>query len=653
MTRAAMMMRPLMAAALTILLALDPRPGAANPSATALAEAMAHAARNDWDAARTSAEAGGPVARDVVEWSRLRAGEGLLGEYEDFLKRRPDWPGLPFLRQKGEVAVARSTTPGRVTAWFADNRPATGAGAVALVRALMALGRTEEAMTEARRAWQALSFTAEDEAALLQLAPDLGAAAHQARLDRLLWDGDRTEAERMLPRVSAGWQALARARLALRTNADGFDALIAAVPADLAGDPGLAFERFVWRMKRDRYDDAAALILDRGSDPTSLGRPDLWADRRAVLTRAVLRRGDPAKAYRIAASHGLTEGGKFADLEFLAGFIALRHLGEPARALEHFRHLETGVATPISTSRAMYWQGRALEAAGDQAGALADYRRAAQHQTAYYGLLAAEKLGLSLDASLLSDAKASPGWRQAGFVNSSVMEAAMLLLHAGNRTLAKRFMLHLAETQDATGLHQMADMALEIGEPHIAVLLAKQAAERGVILPHAYFPVVGMIPDGLPVSRAFALSIARRESEFDPAARSGAGARGLMQVMPATGEMMARKLGMEHDVSRLSSDPAYNAKMGAAYLAQLVEEFGPSVALVASGYNAGPGRPRRWIDEYGDPRRPEVDVIDWVEAIPFTETRTYVMRVVESLVIYRARLRGTTGPVRVTAELKG
>jgi soluble lytic murein transglycosylase len=166
--------------------------------------------------------------------------------------------------------------------------------------------------------------------------------------------------------------------------------------------------------------------------------------------------------------------------------------------------------------------------------------------------------------------------------------------------------------------------------------------------------VPDLIPnDGLAVSRAFALAIARRESEFDPTARSSVGARGLMQLMPETAERTAKSLGLPFELGRLTSDPAYNATLGSAYLAKLVEEFGPSVALVASGYNAGPGRPRRWIDEMGDPRASAVDVVDWVEMIPFTETRTYVMRVAESLVIYRAKLRGTPGPVRLTAELKG
>lgn len=604
----------------------------------------------DWDGALRVAPGG--VGRDIVEWQRLRAGEGLLGDYEEFLKRRPDWPGLALLKEKGEAAVARSTTPDRVIGYFGGAAPETGEGAVALVRALKAQGRVAEAEEAAMQAWARLPLAPEDEAALLELAGESVALVHEHRLDRMLWQGEKTAAERMLPRVGEGWRALGRARLGLRGEQDGVTALIGAVPPARAGDAGLAYERFIWRMRRDLYDEALPLILDRSTDPAALGDPAAWAPRRAILARWLMRQGRAEDAYRVASRHHLKGGGAYADLEFLSGFIALRRLNDPARALEHFRHLEAGVSTPISLSRAHYWQGRAHEAAGERDAATAAYRQAARHQTAYYGLLAQERLGGTLDASLLATA-AGGDWRQAGWTRSSVHEAARLLLRAGERNLAKRFWLHLGEGLDAAGLAQMGDMALAMNEPHIAVLVGKAAAERGVILPNAYFPVADLVPDGLSVSRAFALAIARRESEFDPGARSTADARGLMQVLPGTAKMMAQKLGLPFDAGRLTTDAGYNAKLGSAYLAGLVEEFGPSIALVASGYNAGPGRPRRWITEYGDPRRADVDVVDWVESIPFSETRTYVMRVVEGVVIYRAKLRGSAGPVRVTAELKG
>jgi soluble lytic murein transglycosylase len=623
-------------------------PASADPAALRAAQDLARAGQ--WDAALRAA--GSDLARDIIDWQRLRASEGLLGEYEAFVQRRPDWPGLPLLREKGEEAVARSDTPARVITWFNGTAPQTGEGAVALVRALRAEGRVAEAEQVAMTAWMNLSFTTAEEEALLSMAGDSLAAVHEARLDRLLWDGSRVEAGRMLPRVSAGWQALAKARMALRADTEGVNALIEAVPAALANDPGLANERFIWRMRRERYDDALPLILERSTSPAALGDPAAWAQRRVTLSRWLMRQGRPAEAYRVATSHYLTGGAAWADLEFLAGFLALRRMNDPARALDHFRALEAGVSTPISLSRAQYWQGRAQEALGQTEAAHDSYRRAALHQTAYYGLLAAEKLGQELDTALLSDARA-PDWRQAAWTRSSVHEAALLLLRAGDMAQARRFWLHLAESLDATGLAQMGDMALALDQPNLAVLVGKAAAERGVILPRAYYPMTDMVPDGLAVSRAFAKAIARRESEFDPTARSQADARGLMQVLPGTAQMVAPKIGLPFEAARLTRDPAYNVKIGSQYLADLVAEFGPSIALVASGYNAGPGRPRRWITEFGDPRLPEVDVVDWVESIPFSETRTYVMRVVEGVVIYRAKLRGSTGPVRVTAELKG
>ncbi len=620
--------------------------------ASVLKTALGLAASKDWAGASAAAQGAGQIAVDIIEWHRLRSGgEGRLGDYESFLTRHADWPGLQLLREKGEEAVARSTDPARIIAYFATAKPRTALGSITLIQALQSAGRPGEAEAEAFRGWAVLKFTAEEETALLALQGDALSIAHEVRLDNLLWDGRSAEARRMLPRVGPAWRALGAARIALREMEPNASALVDAVPAALAADPGLAYERFIWRMRKDRYDDAASLISTNSDSAAHLGRPELWAERRALLSRRLMRTGEPQKAYKIASSHRLEGGADYADLEFLSGFIALRRLNDPERALKHFNHLKNAVATPISLSRGDYWIGRAKEAAGDKAGATAAYKSAARYQTAYYGLLAAEKLGLSLDPSLVTVGEAGPGWKTAPFAQSSVLSAARLLSAAGDRALSKRFFLQLAEGLDAKGLEQLSDLALRMDEPHIAVLIGKAAAERGLILPRAYFPVPDMVPDGLSVSRALALAISRRESEFDPAAQSSAGARGLMQLLPETAERMAKKLGLEPGTAKLTTDPAYNVAVGSAYLAQMAEEFGPAVALIASGYNAGPGRPRQWITELGDPR--QGDVVDWVESIPFSETRTYVMRVVEGVVIYRARLKGQTGPVRITAELTG
>ena len=622
--------------------------------ASALRAALDAAAAADWPAAQAAAAGAGAVGADIIEWQRLRAAQGLLGDYEAFLARRPDWPGLALLKEKGEVAVARSTDPARVIAYFGADQPATGLGAVSLVRALIDVGQRDAAETVAFRAWTDLEFTAQNEDAMLALMGESLAVAHEVRLDRILWGGGRrAEALRMVPRVSPDWRMLANARLALQADAADAPKLVAAVPKALSGDPGLAQARFNYRMRADRYDDATALIIERSTTAASLGDPAAWAERRAVLARYLMRKGQSQNAYKVAAMHQLTSGTNYADLEFLAGFIALRKLDDPNTALKHFARLKDAVATPISLARADYWLGRARQANGDADGAAAAYQSAARYQTTFYGLLAAERLGLSLDAALVTVGEAGPGWKTSAFAGSSVLAAARLLSDAGDRTLSKRFFLQLAERLDGTELEQLADLALRMNEPHIALLVAKAAAERGVILARSYYPITEMVPDGLPVSRALALAISRRESEFDPAAQSPAGARGLMQVMPATAQTVAKGLGEEFTTARLTVDPPFNVRVGSTYLRDLADQFGPAITLIAAGYNAGPGRPKKWMDEFGDPRSAEVDVVDWVETIPFTETRTYVMRVAEGVVIYRAQLKGKAGPVRILAELTG
>ncbi len=644
---------PLRVLALLTGLALTPALAYDAKEISALRDAQGLANQQDWAEASSRAQGAGAVGADVIEWQRLRAGEGLLGEYEAFLARRPDWPGLPYLKAAGEVAVARSTDPDRVLQYFGGEAPAKAAGILALTAALEAKGRHAEAVEVATIGWTKLKFTADEQAHLLDTyGPDLR-VAHELRLDRILWDGNRAdEGARMLPLVSKDWAALGKARLALRADKDGVSALVNAVPKALKDDPGLAFERFLFRMRHDNYADAAALIVDRSASAQGLGDPMAWAAKRADLARILMRKGEPKSAYRVASTHHLTDLGDMGDLEFLSGFIALCKLNDPARALQHFERL-AGATTPISQARAQYWLGRALEASGDKTKARSAYGKAANYQTSYYGMLAAEKLGLTLDESLLSNAPPAGSWKGAGYAKSSVLEAAARMAAAGNEQLSARFMLHLGESLSDAELGTLAGLALDLGQYRSAVLIAKAATERGLVFPSAYFPVPDMIPESLPVSRALALSIARRESEFDPEARSPAGALGLMQMLPATAAEVAKDQGIKFSKAKLASDPAYNATLGAAYLKELVDQFGPSVALVASGYNAGPGRPRGWVDAFGDPRLASTDVVDWVEMIPFTETRTYVMRVVEGVVIYRAKLRGTAGPVNISDELTG
>jgi soluble lytic murein transglycosylase len=537
--------------------------------------------------------------------------------------------------------------------YFGDDLPETGQGALSLVNAHAVEGNAGDAEATAVLAWVNLSLTEAAEADLLDSYADVLVPLNIARLDMLLWRGASSAARRMVARIDdPGWAALAEARLALRDGAGNVDTLIDAVPEDLAEDPGLAYERYRWRLDKGLKDSAVELLIERSVSPELIGRPEPWAAKRHDLAHEKMLAGEYETAYAIAAPHHLAEGSVYAELEWLSGYLALRFLDAPAKALEHFRRHREAVDTPISLGRAGYWMGRAHEALGETEQAAEAYAFGAEYQTSFYGLLAAERLGLGLDPALTGEEE-FPDIATQAFRRSSVFDAALLLQAAGERGLAERFMVHLGESLTREELGSMADFALKLGEPHIALMIAKQGARMGWEIARAYYPVVELGVDPMPVPRELALAIARRESEFDPVVSSGVGARGLMQLMPGTAKEVAARLGVSYSGDRLFSDPSYNALLGTAYLDGLIDRFGPSPVLVAAGYNAGPGRPLQWMRARGDPRTAAVDVVDWIEHIPFDETRNYVMRVAESLPVYRARITGETGPLDFTKELKG
>jgi soluble lytic murein transglycosylase len=310
------------------------------------------------------------------------------------------------------------------------------------------------------------------------------------------------------------------------------------------------------------------------------------------------------------------------------------------------------VGTPISLARAGYWEGRAHEALGDPVNAAAAHAFAAEFQTTFYGLLAAERAGLAMDPALAGTSAVA--WRGRDFVEAPLMRAVHLLRGAGEWHLARRFLLHVAEGLGAEDLEALGEYVLDLGEPNWAVNVARVAGAQGIELVRAGYPLTSLAEAELRAPADLVLAIARRESEFDPEVISPADARGLMQLLPATARQMAARLGEGFEESRLLSDPDQNARLGAAYLAVLIDEFGPGVALVAAGYNAGPGRPRTWIGTLGDPRTMDADaLIDWVERVPFAETRNYIMRVTESLMVYRARLNGAPVAPAVSTVLRG
>ncbi len=602
------------------------------------------------DALRVSGPAGS-ISNDIIQWHYLRASRGSFRETLTFLERHGDWPGLKLLRKRSENAIPIDANPANIRAFFANQPPQTGHGALRFAQALVAQGKQEQAVAQAVLAWFSMPMNASEEQGILTAFGSDIAPYHWARLDMLLWGGQISGAKRMLAHIDSAHQALALARIGLRDKVDGVDALIAAIPDTLKDDPGLAYERFLWRASKGRNEDAIELLLSQSKSSETLGNPARWGSWRRTLARWEMRNGSALKAYRIAANHHISDGSNRNDLEWLAGYIALRYLDDPENALIHFHNFRDGVQSPISMGRAGYWLGRAYQALGETDYAQAAYTLGGQHQTSFYGQLAAQNAGMAMDAALTGN-ETFDGWENAAFWNDTNMQAGRLLQAAGERYLALRFTQHLSESLSRTEVGQMTAWAESVDAPYLQIKLAKYVLKRGILLVRPYFALTKLGAPREGVAPEFSLSIARRESEFNPTVESGVGARGMMQLMPATAKDMADALELEYSANRLLTDPEYNIRLGTEYLAYLFETFGKNPVLAAVAYNAGPGRARSWSESRGHPAARAVNVIDWIEHIPFRETRNYTMRVIESLAIYRARLSGTTEPLRLMDALK-
>ena len=365
---------------------------------------------------------------------------------------------------------------------------------------------------------------------------------------------------------------------------------------------------------------------------------------------AALRDGNTAAAYSAIANHGLPQDANYAEAESFAGWLALNKLRNPVLAEQHFARLDAAVKSPVSKARAAYWRGRTAEIAGDPVRARGFYEQGAQHTTTFYGQLAAERAGLT---HLALDADPIPTAADRTAVNDSdVVKAMRLLSQAGEKSLVRVFGLHLGDTAaDRARLAVVMDTIKAMGEQELSMLAYRRGAQRGLILHERGYPL--RTPPSVMggAEPAFVLAITRQESQFDPRVRSSADARGMMQLLPGTARDTARKVGISYDEGMLW-DAEYNMRLGSAYLGQVADRFSGSYVMAAAGYNAGPSRPAQWSAFCGDPRASGTDPLDFIECIPFVETRNYVMRVMENMQVYRARLNGGRAPLALSQDLK-
>ena len=616
-----------------------------------LANAFVHMKTENWTEAERVAIKDGQAALDVVLWTKLRAGDGTPREVLDFLSRNKDWPGLPYLRKRSEPVFETAETA-QILAFFGDSLPQTAQGALIYARALTRNGQTSKAELMIQNAWVDFSMDQKTQDVFVSQFGGVIKPLHETRLINLLWRDDHAGARAMVPLVSADLAALLQARIALRKKEGDVNALIDAVPAKLRDHPVLAHARFEWRMTSDFRESGISFLRERSKSAVLLGKSQAWVTYRERIIRDMLYDGQGKQAYEFAKNHHLTDGDDFAVLEWLAGYIALKYRNDAKAAIGHFDRFLKAVETPISLGRGYYWMGRAYDTLGQKDQAKAAYIKGAEHQTSYYGILAAEQAGIGFGPEFFEWSEL-PDWRTASFVNTSVFKAAILLLSADQLSLGERFLTHLAETMDDQEILQLTDFLEEAQRSHVLVMVGKRAANYGRNFPRPYFALHAMIgmPSRVPIE--LSLSIARRESEFDQSVVSPVGALGLMQVMPKTGAEMAGDIGIAFDQSRMTTDWRYNVELGNTYLTELGERFGGNPVLMSLAYNAGPSRAERWMERLGDPRKSGVDIIDWVEMIPFDETRNYVMRVTESLPIYRARLGKDPLPEPFSKMLQG
>ena len=604
------------------------------------------------DATDVQRQISDPVARKLVEWAILRSDSNgaSFSRYAAFIAANPSWPSIGFLRRRAEAMLWQERAdPASVRAFFAKDQPLTAKGHFALARALLAQGDRAGAQAQVRDAWHNDSFSGDLESDAMEAFGSLITASdHKARMDMRLYAEDVEAAMRSADRTGGNAPAIAKARAAVIKKAGNAKAQLDAVPADARRDIGYIFSRAQWLRRADKAGEAAEAVLSLPRDASAIDTDQWWIERR-LIARKLLDDGDAKSAYRVVRDAVPPNRENYRiEHQFTAGWIALRFLNDPATAQTHFSKIAQGVTNPISLARAGYWQGRASEAMGRNEEAHAHYRTAAQYPTAYYGQIARAKLGMK-------DLPLRPTPDRPDAAQLEVVRAVELLYGIGERDLIAGMLADLGDrAQDAGALSALGDLATRNKDARAVLLLGKAALARGLPLDHHAFPIIG-IPDyravGPAIDASVVYAIARQESTFNQRTVSTAKAMGLMQVTPDAGRYVAKKFSVSFDVKRLLSDPVYNVQLGAAELGDLIEDYRGSYILSFAGYNAGRGRVKDWVARFGDPRDPNVDPIDWVERIPFSETRNYVQRVLENLQVYRVRFGGGS-KLQIEADLR-
>lgn len=589
-----------------------------------------------------------PIGQAVSTWQALDQSDSYpFASYARFLLDHRGFPNERAMRVRAERALAfGGDDPRLIVAYFDAFPPITGTGEARRAVALMNTGNRQAAEASVARAWTSGTLTPEDEVAVLQVAPGaLTPAVHDQRIDKLLWTGRTDQALTSLGMGSQAKAPIFAARASLQRNDPNGAQLIDSAPPTWAADPGFLRDAAEWMRRNGRSYEARQLFAQRSDFAVPPTDAEDFMKTAVALGRGAENDGNYQQAYDIARrlddfyapgtdvsdlSYG--DRDEYTNLAWLGGQMALRRIGRPRDAAFLFDRYGRAAKSGQTRSKGFYWAGVALAKAGDAAGARAHWQEAAKYPTSFYGLLAQEELGGAsppppANVPLTAQDIAA---RQV----AALPQAVRYLGQIGQWEEQGKFLRAYAEAaQTPADFAYGHRLAAEVGRPDLNVMLARNAL--GEELPGQLrlgFPTVPA-PAGYESLQTLVNAITRQESQFDPRARSRVGATGLMQLMPATAREQAGKLGIGYDYGSLTS-PSYNVQLGTTYFERLLTRFGGSYPLAVAAYNAGGGNVNKWLRENGDPRTGQIDVLEWIEAIPFSETRGYVQRVLENATVY-------------------
>ena len=621
-------------------------------------QAMRYADQKKWEnVERYIKRLNDPTARKILEW-RVAVDDPYVSfsRLTSVTQTQSDWPRMTRIRAKSEILLfERPLSSNDTIAWFLGVEPVSGEGRAAMARAYYNRNQMDIGDKWLKSAWRSSKLSRDRQRTLYKHYKDrLTPEDHAVRANHLIWLGRRhyDSARALLSLMNRSDHALMNARMKVGANRKGMNKAIKALPQSVKNDTGLWFERAYWRRKRLTQTSALEALLKINTPAkTRRGQERVWLEKKRIAYWAISKKRYQ-DAYKLSLNHGMTKGQYFAEAEFLAGWLALTKLDQPQQALTHFTTLKNGVSLPVSIGRAGYWMGRAAEQAGNS-NANAYYAEAARYPNVYYSQLAAERIGQGYAYTNLPP-------ENPGFVNSDVFEsnelvrALRMLGEIQSERTFNQFSFHLDDVFTKTeNLSQLAKLAKDYGFMKPSVRAAKQAARLDTMLTESGYPkpeIITRLSTNFDIP--FVLAIARQESEFNAKARSHAKAYGMMQMINSTARATAKRARIPYQRDWLTGDPEYATKLGAQHLNDLLQQFDGSYIMAAAAYNAGKHRVHQWNKTYGDPRTGQITPIDWIESIPFSETRNYVQRVMENQEVYRARLNNNQAELKLVHSMK-